>query len=219
MNLNNRLKLLSIVITLTLLSCVCSSTTGDQEDSANSPIDVQNRTNTNSEIEEEIDNAIETITQELQYNTTEIVLKPENFLFAENPVGDGVFIYEPETRFFGVERYFVWVVLDNHIILINGATKNMTPNLPYSREVPSELWNRTNLNTSSTSQILGFLFRGEELEPYIFPIPAYTYTLEQEIKYGYTVAERKQIYYEMVQAEDEVWVYRVRPYETLWVKI
>ena len=104
-------------------------------------------------------------------------MKPENFLFAENTVGDGVFIYEPETRFFGVERYFVWVVLDNHIILINGATKNMTPNLPYSREVPSELWNRTNLNTSSTSQILGFLFRGEELEPYIFPIPAYTYTL------------------------------------------
>ncbi len=42
---------------------------------------------------------INKISSDLAYNQTEIELNPGDFKYLENPVGEGIFIYEPETRF------------------------------------------------------------------------------------------------------------------------
>lgn len=41
-----------------------------------------------------------------------------------NPKGQGVFVYVPQTRFNGVSRYLLWLVIDDQGFALNGASKN-----------------------------------------------------------------------------------------------
>ena len=47
-----------------------------------------------------------------------------------NPKGEGTFVYVPQTRYSGVERYVIWLVIEDRAFALNGATKNITPSLP-----------------------------------------------------------------------------------------
>jgi len=142
------------------------------------------------------------ISSELEYNQTEIKLNPGDFKYLENPIGEGIFIYEPETRFFGVERFFIWVYLDNNIYVVNGATRGVTPNFPVARDVPYEVWKLTKLSPYPAVDLIGYIFEGKELIPWN-ETPAPTFTPLPEILFGYTTEERKQIYYDLVEAEDK----------------
>ena len=108
---------------------------------------------------------VEKISSELNYNETEIKLNPEDFQYLENPIGEGIFIYEPETKFFGVERYFIWVYLNNNIYVVNGATRGVTPNILVARDVPAEVWDPTNLSSYSATKLIEYIFEGKELIP------------------------------------------------------
>ncbi|HBP89693.1 MAG TPA: hypothetical protein DD706_18555 [Nitrospiraceae bacterium] len=46
-----------------------------------------------------------------------------------NPKGEGVFVYDPRTRFSGVERNLIWIVLDDVAYPLNGPSKMLTPSL------------------------------------------------------------------------------------------
>ena len=109
---------------------------------------------------------VEKISSELKFNQTEIKLNPEDFLYLENPIGEGIFIYEPETRFFGVERYFIWVYLNNNIYVVNGATRSVTPNILVARDVPFEVWDSTNISPYSATDLIEYIFEGKELIPW-----------------------------------------------------
>jgi len=145
---------------------------------------------------------INTISSELANNQTEIDLDPSDFKYLENPVGEGIFIYEPKTNFFGVERFFIWLYLNNNIYVVNGATRDITPNFPIARDVPYEVWNSTKLSPYSALDLIGYIFDGKELIPWDEK-PAPTVTPLPEILFGYTIEERKQIYYDLVAAEDK----------------
>jgi hypothetical protein len=75
-----------------------------------------------------------------------------------NGRGQGTFVYHPTTRFSGVERYLVWLVIDKRAYALNGATKGVTPTLPWPREADDTTWGRTGLNKFSATEATDLVF-------------------------------------------------------------
>ena len=64
----------------------------------------------------------------------------------KNPRGDGVFVYVLETRYSGVERYVIWMVVDLEAYALNSPSKMVTPSLPWPRDADEATWNKTGIN-------------------------------------------------------------------------
>ena len=75
-----------------------------------------------------------------------------------NPKGEGTFVYVPQTRYSGVERYVIWLVIENRAFALNGVTKIITPSLPWPREAPDDLWQRTGLEKFSATEAIQIVF-------------------------------------------------------------
>lgn len=76
-----------------------------------------------------------------------------------NPKGAGTFVYSPQTQFYGVERLILWLVVGDKAFALNGATKGtVTPSLPWAREAPKELWQKTGLDANSPAEALRIVF-------------------------------------------------------------
>ena len=75
-----------------------------------------------------------------------------------NPKGEGTFVYIPQTRYSGLERYVIWLVIEDRAFALNGATKNITPSLPWPREAPDDLWQRTGLEKFSATEAIQIVF-------------------------------------------------------------
>ena len=75
-----------------------------------------------------------------------------------NPKGEGTFVYVPQTRYSGVERYVIWLVIEDRAFALNGVTKNITPSLPWPREAPDDLWQRTGLEKFSATEAIQIVF-------------------------------------------------------------
>ena len=75
-----------------------------------------------------------------------------------NPKGEGTFVYVPQTRHSDVERYVIWLVIEDRAFVLNGATKNITPSLPWPREAPDDLWQRTGLEKSQATEAIRIVF-------------------------------------------------------------
>ncbi len=100
---------------------------------------------------------IRVVAQHLAGNKLGIVA--EDLRSLPNPRGEGTFVYCPTTRFSGVERKVIWLVLENEAIPLNGATKgSVTPLLPWPRDVPKEQWSATGLDPYSPSEALEIVF-------------------------------------------------------------
>lgn len=70
----------------------------------------------------------------------ELGIAATDLMTKKNPKGEGFFVYVPKTRFRGVERLVLWLVLDNSAYPLNGPSKNTTPNLPWPREADQQSW-------------------------------------------------------------------------------
>jgi len=75
-----------------------------------------------------------------------------------NPKGEGVFVYDPRTRFKGVKRILIWIVLDNTAYPLNGPSKMITPSLSWPREVDAQLWKKTGLSPYMTTDAIEIVF-------------------------------------------------------------
>ena len=75
-----------------------------------------------------------------------------------NPKGEGTFVYASQTRYSGVERFVIWLVIENRAFPLNGATKDITPSLPWPREAPDDLWQRTGLDKFSATEAIRIVF-------------------------------------------------------------
>lgn len=75
-----------------------------------------------------------------------------------NPMGDGMFVWVIKTRFNGVQRLLIWVVLEGTAYPLNGSTKSITPGLPWPREANPTIWKRTGLNPFAAEEALRFVF-------------------------------------------------------------
>ena len=80
-----------------------------------------------------------------------------------NPKGQGVFVYVPKTRFRGDERYILWMVIDGKAYAMNGATKNVTPNLVWPREAPADTWRKTALDKYTVTEAMNIVFKTENV--------------------------------------------------------
>lgn len=99
------------------------------------------------------------VAQHLTGPGNKLGIKPEDLRALPNPRGKGTFVYSPNTRYSGVERLVIWLVLDNEAFPLNGATKgSVTPSLPWPREAPEEQWSATGLDPYSPSEALKIVF-------------------------------------------------------------
>lgn len=84
------------------------------------------------------------------------------FRVKRNPAGAGSFVYEPQTRFAGVERKLVWWVSgDGTAYAVNGASKPLTPRLEFP---PQSAVQRAD-------QIVAYVFEATPLPQLTQPAP------------------------------------------------
>ena len=79
------------------------------------------------------------------------------FRVKRNPVGEGCFVYDPRTRFHGVERPLVWwVPKEGAAYALNSPAKMVTPRLRWPREAGLDL---------STPAAVDYVFSGKPMNP------------------------------------------------------
>lgn len=120
------------------------------------------QTESNQNINEEnYQSAIVVVGEELT-GLPDLNIKSEDLEAIDNPKGEGVFVYVPKTDFYGVERFFLWLYIENNAYAINGATKDLTPDLSFPRDAKSETWDKTGLNKYSATEAIDIVFGNEE---------------------------------------------------------
>ena len=75
-----------------------------------------------------------------------------------NPKGKGVFVYDPRTRFSGVERNLIWVVVRDQAHPLNGPSKMLTPSLKWPREADPVVWKSTGLDPFTATEAIKIVF-------------------------------------------------------------
>jgi hypothetical protein len=75
-----------------------------------------------------------------------------------NEKGDGVFVYDPRTRFNGVEKYLIWLVIEDAAYPLNGPSKMLTPSLRWPREVKSSIWEKTGFDPYVATEAINIVF-------------------------------------------------------------
>ncbi len=66
-----------------------------------------------------------------------------------NPKGAGTFVYVQQTRFSGVERDLIWMVIEGKAYALNSPSKMVTPDLSWPREAEDETWAQTKIDKFS----------------------------------------------------------------------
>lgn len=131
------------------------SPTNGSENNANVPSPSAS-TESSRQTTEEM-NAVRLVSRSVESNKLNVT---SNDLKAKkNPRGDGVFVYVPQTRFFGIERYVIWMVFDSKGYALNSPSKMVTPSLPWSRDADVATWNKTGINRfNGASEAIDILF-------------------------------------------------------------
>jgi len=75
-----------------------------------------------------------------------------------NPTGEGVLVYDPRTRFNGIKRNLIWLVLNDTAYPLNGPSKMLTPHLKWPREVPEREWAKTGLSPFNATEAIEIVF-------------------------------------------------------------
>ena len=101
--------------------------------------------------------AIKAVASALEPNSLGVV--EDDLRHVQNSRGDGVFVYVSQTRYSGVERYIIWIFIERRVYPLNGATKALTPTLPWPREAPQELWKKTGLSPYVATEAIEIVFK------------------------------------------------------------
>lgn len=119
-----------------------------------------NSSTTNIQSNQNFQDAINIISPKLT-GLPDLDINSNDLQVIKNPIGEGIFVYVPQTEFYGVERFFLWIVIDNNAYAINGATKGLTPLLNFPRDANEEVWGKTGLDKYDASESVGIVFREE----------------------------------------------------------
>lgn len=82
------------------------------------------------------------------------------FITKQNPKGEGTFVYDPRTRFSGIQRNLMWIVLGETAYALNGPSKMLTPSLPWPREAKPGEWEKTGLALALSTDSKEIIFGG-----------------------------------------------------------
>lgn len=105
---------------------------------------------------DELSEAIETVAIYLGPN--ELGIEKDDLVSIANPKGDGTFVYVKQTRFSGVERFIIWLVLDGTAYALNGATESVIPPLDQTRFAGPTVWAPTGLGQFQTTEAFEIIF-------------------------------------------------------------
>ena len=136
-----------------IVVCTMLSACGSEQPSESNHIGVVSR---DLGINPSESNHIGVVSRELGMNQLDI--EASHLSEMPNPKGEGTFVYVPQTRYSGVERYVIWLVIENRAFALNGVTKIITPSLPWPREAPDDLWQRTGLEKFSATEAIQIVF-------------------------------------------------------------
>ena len=102
-------------------------------------------------------NAIKLVSASIESNRLNVTAN--DLKAKKNPKGDGIFVYVPQTRYSGVERYVIWMVIDSKAYALNSPSKMVTPSLSWPRDADDTMWNKTGINTyNGASEAIEILF-------------------------------------------------------------
>ncbi len=105
---------------------------------------------------EEVD-AVRLVSAALESNKLNVASDDLNA--KKNPKGDGVFVFAPEARYSGVERYVIWMVVDSKAYALNSPSKMVTPSLPWPRDADEATWNKTGIDKyNGASEAIEIIF-------------------------------------------------------------
>jgi hypothetical protein len=130
---------------------------------------------------------------------TDLVITCDLIKAVKNPVGEGIFLYVDQAIFSGVERYFMWIVIEDEIFVPNGTTKNITPDYPYSYLAPYEIWSLSKLKEHPAPDLIAYIFNDAPLEPTEIE------QLDYEVVVRFSEDERFEIYNTVIDAEDRAY--------------
>ena len=136
-----------------IVVCTMLSACGSEQPSESNHIGVVSR---DLGINPSESNHIGVVSRDLGINQLDI--EASHLSEMPNPKGEGTFVYVPQTRHSDVERYVIWLVIEDRAFVLNGATKNITPSLPWPREAPDDLWQRTGLEKSQATEAIRIVF-------------------------------------------------------------
>lgn len=75
-----------------------------------------------------------------------------------NPKGEGVFVYDPRTRFSGVNRNLIWLITNDTAYPLNGPSTTLTPSLKWPREADEAIWRKTGLDPYMATEAIEIVF-------------------------------------------------------------
>lgn len=81
--------------------------------------------------------------------SNELEIDANDLRAKRNPTGAGTFVYAPQTRFNGVERRVIWIVIDGRPYAISGPAKMITPALASHTAAPELAWSSTGLSRTN----------------------------------------------------------------------
>jgi len=113
--------------------------------------------NQNKNIEQDFQEAINIVSPKLT-GLPDLDINLNDLQVMENPLGEGIFVYVPQTDFYGLERFFLWLVIDNNAYALNGATKDLTPLLSFPRDANEIVWAKTGLDKYIASEAIEIVF-------------------------------------------------------------
>lgn len=83
---------------------------------------------------------------------TELNLEANSLRAMKNPVGEGTFVYAPQTKFSGVERHVIWLVHNDTPYALTGAASLATPKFKTAAAATDAAWARTGINKNMAEQ-------------------------------------------------------------------
>jgi hypothetical protein len=153
-----------VVAIVIVFASGCSNNLNSQGNSTNKtqPTSQGNSTSrAQPKSEEPLDtNAINLVSRAIEQN--KLGVTGGDLRTKKNPKGEGTFVYVPQTRFSGVERYIIWMIIDSKAYALNSPSKMVTPSLPWPREGNDATWNKTGIDKfNGASEAIAIIFRNQ----------------------------------------------------------
>jgi hypothetical protein len=102
-------------------------------------------------------NAVDLVGNAIDPNN-ELKIKVSDLKTKGNPKGEGTFVYVSKTSFSGVERFILWLVINDQAYKLNSPSSMVTPSLLWPREAEEGVWEKTGLNKYTATGAIEIVF-------------------------------------------------------------
>lgn len=91
-------------------------------------------------------------------------VRPTDLRVMANPKGKGIFVYVPETVYFGRKRYLIWLVMEQKAHTLHESSREVTPEFESPKAEDESFWEKTGLDRQFSDEAIRIVFGEEEAE-------------------------------------------------------